>query len=94
MECIIANPLPEHCMDSLRQSLTCSADISTTTYWAWGTERQATVPDAGTTHLCRNFTRIPEWAREHRLGPTWDPFMRVEEGNEGRPLEGQGVGVL
>jgi hypothetical protein len=81
MGCIIANPAPDHCIDSIRQSLTCSADISTI-YWAWDPERNATVPNAKTTHVCRNFIRIQEWAREHKLGPIWDPFVRVEEGIE------------
>ncbi|KIM95117.1 hypothetical protein OIDMADRAFT_134566, partial [Oidiodendron maius Zn] len=56
----------EHCVDSIRQSLMCSVDISTI-YWQWDTARQKTIANAQTTHICKNFEKIQAWARDHAI---------------------------
>jgi hypothetical protein len=55
----------EHCYEQLRQSLQCSSDISTI-FWEWSEEKQKMVGNVGTTHTCKNFSRIREWAVEHK----------------------------
>ncbi len=63
--------LKEHCVDSIRQSLMCSVDISTI-FWHWLPELQQSAPSAQTTHTCRDFDRVREWALEHRLEGVFD----------------------
>ncbi|KAL1958761.1 hypothetical protein VTO42DRAFT_3880 [Malbranchea cinnamomea] len=58
----------DHCIDSIRQSLMCSSDISTIP-WTWDEEDQEAKAVGATIHTCRDFDRISEWAREHRIGP-------------------------
>lgn len=70
----------EHCIDNLRQSLMCSADV-TPLSWIWvpGNEEeeiQAKVY-AEVAHTCRDFDAIVEWAREHHL-EEFDRFVKVE----------------
>lgn len=60
------NGFVEHCVDSIRQSLMCSVDISTI-YWQWDTARQKTIANAQTTHICKNFEKIQAWARDHAI---------------------------
>ena len=60
----------DHCVDSIRQSLMCSSDISTVV-WAWDESRQMTLPLANVTHTCRDFEAIRQWAGA-RQAPNWD----------------------
>jgi hypothetical protein len=69
--------LAEHCVDSIRQSLMCSSDISTI-YWSWNEERGRTLANAQTTHVCRDFEKIREWASE-RVVEEWDPLINTEK---------------
>ncbi|KAH8897640.1 tat pathway signal sequence [Thozetella sp. PMI_491] len=55
----------EHCYEQLRQSLQCSSDISTI-YWEWSEMKQKMVGNVGTTHTCKNFEKIRDWAVEHK----------------------------
>ncbi|KAH8176414.1 tat pathway signal sequence [Sarocladium implicatum] len=55
----------EHCYEQLRQSLQCSSDIGTI-FWEWSEKKQKMVGNVGTTHTCKNFDKIREWAVEHR----------------------------
>lgn len=57
---------PEHCIDTIRQSLQCSADISPVLYH-WDGYVGEVKGDARTVHTCRNFTKIQEWAAAHRV---------------------------
>lgn len=54
-----------HCVDSIRQSLMCSVDISTL-FWEWLPDQQRSTPDSRTTHTCRDFEKVREWAVEHQ----------------------------
>ncbi|PKY07907.1 hypothetical protein P168DRAFT_286080 [Aspergillus campestris IBT 28561] len=60
----------DHCVDSIRQSLMCSSDISTVV-WAWDESRQMTLPLANVTHTCRDFEAIRQWAGM-RQASDWD----------------------
>ncbi|KAM4066825.1 tat pathway signal sequence [Hirsutella rhossiliensis] len=66
----------EHCYDQLRQSLQCSSDISTI-YWEWSPKKSKMFGNLRTTHTCKNFAKIREWAVEHRLREEFDWFKKV-----------------
>jgi len=50
----------DHCIESLRQSLTCHSDTSPNTF-RWLQDTKILEPSLGTVHICRNFSRIREW---------------------------------
>jgi len=55
-----------HCIESLRQSLMCSADISPLV-WQW-VDRVKEVRIMGNiAHTCRNYDKIKEWALQRRV---------------------------
>ncbi|OJJ42007.1 hypothetical protein ASPZODRAFT_2129235 [Penicilliopsis zonata CBS 506.65] len=56
----------EHCIDALRQSLMCSADI-TPLPWAWDAVAHQAKEVAETAHTCRDFDRIRQWAIDRRI---------------------------
>ncbi|KAK0732542.1 tat pathway signal sequence [Apiosordaria backusii] len=60
----------DHCIESLRQSITCHSDISVFTYW-WLESKKVMEPELGTMHVCRNFSRIRAWA--------FDRFLNLED---------------
>ncbi|KAF9523981.1 hypothetical protein CPB83DRAFT_949088, partial [Crepidotus variabilis] len=55
-----------HCIDSIRQSVMCSVDI-TPIPWQWGFEDKVARPVADIQHTCRNFDKVREWAKENHL---------------------------
>jgi hypothetical protein len=57
----------DHCIDSIRQSLMCSADITPLPYVWWRKFGQL-MPTSAVTHTCRDFEAIRDWAKEHRAG--------------------------
>ncbi|OCT49182.1 hypothetical protein CLCR_04949 [Cladophialophora carrionii] len=59
---IFAVPL-EHCVDSIRQTIQCYSDINTIP-WVISPRHHRPAPDAHTTHMCRRFDKIQEWAKE------------------------------
>ncbi|KAJ7169422.1 hypothetical protein C8R46DRAFT_1088705 [Mycena filopes] len=56
-----------HCISSLRQSIMCTADISTIV-WQWSEHSQAAKERADVLHTCRDFAKIQEWGRDHFAG--------------------------
>lgn len=69
----------DHCIDSLRQSLMCSSDLAPIPY-AWNTKYQQNMPIAATTHTCRDFEAIKEWARaDERRAKAMDAHVRVDD---------------
>ncbi|THC87813.1 hypothetical protein EYZ11_012739 [Aspergillus tanneri] len=72
----------DHCVDSIRQSLMCSSDISAI-IWIWHEESQATRPLANSTHTCRDFEAVRQWALD-RQAPEWDESIHVAD-----PLKGE-----
>jgi hypothetical protein len=67
-----------HCIDSIRQSLMCNADLSLI-HWYWAPHPGKHFPNATTTHICRKWSKIEEWAVEHRLDENmFDPTRFIE----------------
>ncbi|KAF9530399.1 hypothetical protein CPB83DRAFT_810742 [Crepidotus variabilis] len=66
-----------HCMDSLRQALMCSSDI-TPIPWSWNYETKEAKPVADIQHSCRNFNKVKEWARENHV-KSFNPKVYVED---------------
>lgn len=58
----------DHCIDSVRQSLMCSADVSTI-HWIWDDIDGIYKADPRTIHMCRNFDAIRDWAFARRARP-------------------------
>ncbi|KAK4168415.1 hypothetical protein QBC43DRAFT_285050 [Cladorrhinum sp. PSN259] len=56
----------EHCYDSLRQSLMCSADI-TPIPWQWDERQHKSNVVGKVLHTCRNFEAVREWAMERQV---------------------------
>lgn len=54
----------DHCIDSIRQSLMCSADVSPV-IWHW--RKSGFKQDMNNTHVCRDFDKIKGWTKEHML---------------------------
>jgi len=67
----------DHCIDSIRQSLMCSADISTIPF-LWDPENGWTLPDARITHTCRKWETVKKWAVDHKLAVDFDPRERAD----------------
>ncbi|ENH74722.1 hypothetical protein FOC1_g10003504 [Fusarium oxysporum f. sp. cubense race 1] len=67
-----------HCIDSIRQSLMCNADLSLI-HWYWAPQVGKNFPNATTTHICRKWSLIEEWAMDHRLDQDdYDPRTHIE----------------
>ncbi|KAJ5087929.1 hypothetical protein N7456_011545 [Penicillium angulare] len=71
-----------HCIDAIRQSLMCNADISPVP-WVWNSKLQKLRPVENSTHTCRDFEAIRLWAEE-RQAPTWNESVFVPD-----PLRGE-----
>lgn len=71
-----------HCIDAIRQSLMCSADISPIS-WHWNEEVGKLRPIENSTHTCRDFGAIQQWARD-RQALAWDESVFVPD-----PLRGE-----
>ncbi|CAG9987089.1 unnamed protein product [Clonostachys byssicola] len=67
----------EHCYDSLRQALQCNADLSTI-YYEWVPERNRLVGNLATTHTCKNYDSIVQWARDRQYKGPLDYTAKVE----------------
>jgi len=67
----------DHCIDTIRQTLMCSGDI-TPLVWAWDEEKNMTLGRTDTVHVCRDFGKIQEWAEEHRMHGFFDESVHLE----------------
>ena len=56
-----------HCLELLRQSLQCSADVSIITMH-WGHKQPLPLGNFDAPHTCRNWDKIDEWAGRHAPG--------------------------
>jgi len=61
----------DHCVDMLRQTLMCHADVSPIPFHINTPQNTAIIPRLETTHTCRDFDAIRAWAVEHAAGE-WD----------------------
>lgn len=67
-----------HCIDSLRETLTCSADV-TPLVWIWDEQDRRSMPRLDVVHTCRNFGKIQDWARSHTLRSHFDSTVHIED---------------
>ncbi|KAG9220404.1 hypothetical protein CCMSSC00406_0006669 [Pleurotus cornucopiae] len=65
-----------HCIDSIRQSLMCSSDVSTIV-WQWDAAVRRAFPKGSVVHRCRDFERIKEWALERRTKEKYNTSLHV-----------------
>ncbi|GAM43967.1 hypothetical protein TCE0_060r19210 [Talaromyces pinophilus] len=70
----------DHCIDAMRQSFMCSADISPIN-WKWNETTHNARGQLTSLHTCRDFDAIKEWALEHEA-KTFDIYTHVHD-----PLE-------
>ncbi len=68
----------DHCIEALRESLTCSVDVSVVPY-RWHPDTKIAEPDIRSMHMCRNFTKIRDWAFD-RFIPMTSKREHVEDG--------------
>lgn len=65
-----------HCIDSIRQTLMCGADISTL---VWRRDKEDKLrPEGRVMHTCRNFARVWEWADSHQFRGELNESMFVK----------------
>ncbi|KAF8993370.1 hypothetical protein BDQ17DRAFT_1312361 [Cyathus striatus] len=67
-----------HCVDSVRQSLMCNADISVNV-WQWSDEVKGVVGYSTQAHSCKNFNKLLDWARDHRLHHWIDTRFYIDD---------------
>jgi Mycotoxin biosynthesis protein UstYa len=65
-----------HCIDSLRESIMCSADI-TPIVWIWDEERKRSTPRLDVVHTCRNFEKLQDWGKAHKLRKYFNDKVHV-----------------
>jgi hypothetical protein len=56
----------DHCIESIRQSLMCSGDITPLPFQWWSRYGELS-PVAAVTHTCRDFEALRDWAKENRV---------------------------
>ncbi|KAE8146601.1 hypothetical protein BDV25DRAFT_143528 [Aspergillus avenaceus] len=56
----------DHCVDALRQSIVCNADVTPISFIENRLGR-GIFPDVTATHVCRNFDEIVGWAKAHEV---------------------------
>lgn len=66
----------DHCIDSIRQNMMCSADI-TPLVFQWSSEAKEVKIRADIPHTCRDFDLLREWALERKV-PAYDKTIKVE----------------
>ncbi|KAK5655259.1 hypothetical protein OQA88_5826 [Cercophora sp. LCS_1] len=66
----------EHCIEGLRQSLMCAADTSTL-FFEWSPEANSVLGNTASTHTCRDFDKIRQWALDRKLQGAFDFSVRT-----------------
>lgn len=67
----------DHCIDSIRQSLMCSGDVTPLPF-VWSENHQRTLEVARVIHTCRNFEKVREWGMKNHIG-RFDRAKKVED---------------
>ncbi|KAE8332168.1 hypothetical protein BDV39DRAFT_200322 [Aspergillus sergii] len=70
-------PHVDHCIESLRQAIMCSADVAPIV-WSWEDNEHRLKGHTDTLHTCRDFDLIRQWALEHQA-PSFDPSVHVSD---------------
>ncbi|KAJ0109998.1 uncharacterized protein J7T55_014800 [Diaporthe amygdali] len=71
----------DHCIDSLRQTIMCHADVAPIPFHVNVPDKKGIFPRLATTHTCRNFDRIQQWAKDNWAG-AWDFNLNPEKADE------------
>ncbi|KAI1488071.1 hypothetical protein F5X96DRAFT_647060 [Biscogniauxia mediterranea] len=66
----------DHCIEYLRQSVTCSVDLTPIPF-QWNDAQKLYKPSITGMHTCRNFEVVREWAKERAVVKDWDPTYRA-----------------
>ena len=61
---------PEHCVETLRQTLMCHGDISLLTY-NWVEGREMPYPNFNTIHTCKKWDTLVEWNMKRDVSKEW-----------------------
>lgn len=69
----------EHCIDALRQALMCNADVSPNSWHINMPISSGVFPRIATTHTCRNFEKVQDWAKKHQVPASFDPLIPKDE---------------
>ncbi len=64
----------DHCIDMIRQRLTCTADIGLVTA-VWVDGYSEPYPDFSTRHQCRDFDKIRDWALDQALNVSMEEMV-------------------
>ncbi|KAF4576976.1 hypothetical protein EYR36_004960 [Pleurotus pulmonarius] len=65
-----------HCVDSIRQSLMCSSDVSLLV-WQWDEAALQSRIRTDVVHRCRDFDNVKGWALHRQLKGGFNPSVRV-----------------
>ncbi|KZT69728.1 hypothetical protein DAEQUDRAFT_726394 [Daedalea quercina L-15889] len=68
----------DHCIELLRQSLMCTADVGLITF-DWVAEHRNPWPNFSTQHRCRNFDKLVEWNEAHSVSINADNLTRTDD---------------
>lgn len=71
----------DHCVDSIRQTLMCHADVSPIPFHINVPANTGIFPRLATTHTCRDFSKIQQWGRDHSAGE-WDFNVNPEKAQD------------
>lgn len=62
----------EHCLEALRESVMCHADLSIVTM-RWGSHQAVPLANWGNPHVCKNWDAVVNWAKEHHVSQLYEP---------------------
>ncbi|KAJ6504968.1 hypothetical protein C8R45DRAFT_1090732 [Mycena sanguinolenta] len=68
----------DHCVDWIRQSLMCAGDTSVVV-WQWDPAPSITTFQGSVAHTCRNFEKLREWGKKHKIQRPYDNSVRIED---------------
>ncbi|KAJ7910447.1 hypothetical protein B0H13DRAFT_2661031 [Mycena leptocephala] len=68
----------DHCIDWIRQALMCAGDTSVVV-WQWDPKQNKTTFQGDVAHTCRNFDKLRDWGKSHRIRTHYDTSVRIED---------------
>lgn len=68
----------DHCINAIRQSLMCNADL-TPVVWHWSERDNSSYVDFNAVHTCKSWDAVHEWAWENTAKVKFDPKKHVTD---------------
>ncbi|KAK7052482.1 hypothetical protein R3P38DRAFT_2860578 [Favolaschia claudopus] len=68
----------DHCIDWIRQALMCAGDTSVIV-WQWDPKKNQTIFQGDVAHTCRNFDKLRDWGKHHKIQTSYDTSVRLED---------------